>query len=196
MKHKGIYDALYALSQLKENGFKVAMFGLGPDECLAGYHYYKEPYGVKTWKKAHELFDPILDHFVDEEGDLIQQMNYMDITHYLPDHLQRGDAALMAHTIEGRYPYLDHRIVEKMFSYPPEWKIDKRALRLICSLPEYYLNAPKQGLSVDMPHIVKHELHEWIEDNIASLGAKLIPTNYKQRFFLACLNRFRELFSI
>ncbi len=46
-------------------------------------------------------------------------MTYMDLSHRLPElMLPRLDKMGMAHSIEGRVPFLDHRVVELMFSTP------------------------------------------------------------------------------
>jgi asparagine synthase (glutamine-hydrolysing) len=52
-------------------------------------------------------------------GNISAWMSYMDLQHRLPElMLPRLDKMGMAHSIEGRVPYLDHRIVELVFSVP------------------------------------------------------------------------------
>jgi asparagine synthase (glutamine-hydrolysing) len=62
----------------------------------------------------------------------------------------QGDRAAMAGSVEGRYPYLDHTLVEFANRLPPQWKIhglsEKHVLRraLADLLPPEILHRPKQ----------------------------------------------------
>ena len=62
----------------------------------------------------------------------------------------QGDRAAMAASIEGRYPYLDHRVIEFAGRLPPSWKIrgleEKHILRraLADLLPKEIAARPKQ----------------------------------------------------
>ncbi len=57
------------------------------------------------------------------------QAQYLETTHLLPAYIlsSQGDRVSMAHSVEGRYPFLDHRLVEFAARIPPKMKI--RALR-------------------------------------------------------------------
>ena len=60
----------------------------------------------------------------------------------------------MAHSVEGRVPFLDHKLVEYAAMLPDEWKLSrfttKRVLREAVSglLPESILERPKMGFPV------------------------------------------------
>ena len=62
----------------------------------------------------------------------------------------QGDRAAMAHSVEGRFPYLDHRVIEFGNRLPPHWKIrgltEKYLLRraLVGLLPPEILQRTKQ----------------------------------------------------
>ncbi len=71
------------------------------------------------------LFQDVVEHhykdFLNKRGksDLSNWMTYMDLKQRLPElMLPRLDRMGMAHSIEGRVPYLDHRVVELVFSTP------------------------------------------------------------------------------
>jgi asparagine synthase (glutamine-hydrolysing) len=62
----------------------------------------------------------------------------------------QGDRVAMANSVEGRFPYLDHRLIEFAARVPPSWKIagltEKYLLRraLAGLLPEEILKRTKQ----------------------------------------------------
>ena len=52
-------------------------------------------------------------------------MNYIEVKRYLHDQLLRDtDVFSMAHSIEARVPYLDHVLVERLWSVAPSLKLD------------------------------------------------------------------------
>lgn len=56
-------------------------------------------------------------------GDPTGWMSWMDLRFRLPElMLPRVDKMGMAFSIEGRVPFLDHRIAELVFALPPEWR--------------------------------------------------------------------------
>ena len=62
----------------------------------------------------------------------------------------QGDRVAMANSVEGRFPFLDHRLIEFANRLPPQWKIrgltEKHILRRAVAdlLPESILNRSKQ----------------------------------------------------
>ncbi|MFH0806281.1 MAG: asparagine synthase (glutamine-hydrolyzing), partial [Candidatus Brennerbacteria bacterium] len=57
-------------------------------------------------------------------SDLLQQMTYVEIQNRLPELLlARADKMAMAHSLEGRVPFLDTRLVELAFNMPTGIKI-------------------------------------------------------------------------
>src|SRR5438874_803071 len=66
--------------------------------------------------------------------DYVEQMMYLDSVTYLPDDiLVKLDRVTMATSLEGRVPFLDHRLVEFAWSLPLTMKVrgttGKRILR-------------------------------------------------------------------
>jgi asparagine synthase (glutamine-hydrolysing) len=91
----------------------------------------------------------------------------VDIETYLPgDLLVKIDIATMAHSLEARSPFLDHRLLELAARLPPEMKLQrgsgkrilKRALRGI--VPDVVLDRPKMGFGVPLKHWFRGELAE------------------------------------
>ena len=87
----------------------------------------------------------------------LQRMQYVDLATALPDNLLvKVDRMLMAHGVEGRVPFLDHRVVEFGLALPDALKISrgrgKDFIRRWAAqyLPQGHLRAPKRGFSVPM----------------------------------------------
>jgi asparagine synthase (glutamine-hydrolysing) len=100
--------------------------------------------------------------------DGINRYLFVDQHYFLPDDiLYKCDRMSMAHSLEVRPPFLDHRIVEFAAKLPPALKIKgrttKRVLRELArtKLPAEILNRPKEGL--DIP------AHEWLRGPLRPL---------------------------
>lgn len=82
----------------------------------------------------------------------LSQAQYLETSHLLPGYIlsSQGDRMAMAHAVEGRFPFLDHRVVEFAASLPPELKLrglrEKHILREAARdlLPESIGDRPKQ----------------------------------------------------
>jgi asparagine synthase (glutamine-hydrolysing) len=87
----------------------------------------------------------------------LERAQYLEMTTFLSPYLlsSQGDRMAMAHGVEGRYPFLDRRVVEFCAKLPTSWKLrglrDKRLLRKmavglipdgICSRPKKPYRAP------------------------------------------------------
>src|SRR5207253_10184730 len=91
-----------------------------------------------------------------------------DQKYYLPDDiLYKVDRMSMAHSLEVRPPFLDHRIVEFAAALPEELKINGSELKFILrrlmrdKLPQSILQRPKMGF--DIP------VHDWFRGVLKSL---------------------------
>ena len=102
-------------------------------------------------------------------------------TYLLDDILQKVDRATMTHSLEGREPMLDHRILEFAARLPNNYKyykgIKKRILRDITHdyIPKELLDRPKMGFAVPIASWLKKELKDYVnhyinEERIASQG--------------------------
>jgi asparagine synthase (glutamine-hydrolysing) len=89
----------------------------------------------------------------------------VEVNTYLPgDLLVKMDIATMAHSLEARSPFLDHRLMEFAASLPAELKrsgadgkrILKRAMR--GKLPDEVLDRPKMGFNVPLARWFRTEL--------------------------------------
>lgn len=115
---------------------------------------------------VRNLFDSDLPA-ADENGSLNRYLAF-DQHYYLPDDiLQKVDRMSMAHSMEVRPPFLDHRIVEFAARLPEHMKIDGRQHKVVLKrlmrdkLPAAVLRRPKTGL--DIP------AHDWLRGALRTL---------------------------
>jgi asparagine synthase (glutamine-hydrolysing) len=102
------------------------------------------------------------------QSQLLNRYLFVDQHYYLPDDiLYKCDRMSMAHSLEVRPPFLDHRLVDFAARLPAQLKIKgkttKRVLRELVSkkLPPEIMNRPKEGL--DIP------AHEWLRGPLRPL---------------------------
>lgn len=116
-------------------------------------------YGVleETYKEIDRL---------DPEADFLKRITYLELKHRLPELLlARADRMTMAHSIEGRVPFLDRRLVELALQIPTALKcknnepkhILKKAVEGI--IPPELIWRKKQGFSTAMS--------EWLQPQSA-----------------------------
>ncbi len=137
-------------------GVKVMLDGQGADEALAGYHDYLAPYlaGLvrrgrfgEAWRELRAIRQRhgyriagavravarvLLSN--DRELASVSALSYAQLTHSnLQMMLRSADRSSMAHSVESRVPFIDHRVVEFSLGLPDAFKIGggvtKRVLR-------------------------------------------------------------------
>jgi asparagine synthase (glutamine-hydrolysing) len=108
--------------------------------------------------------DALKDAFEHADGDHLDRMLYADSKIRLPDHpVMITDRMTMAHGLETRSPFMDHRLAEFAASLPTSLKVRGRSLRWIQRklaaryLPAAILDRPKQGFSSALPYILRNE---------------------------------------
>lgn len=104
------------------------------------------------------------DPFEALQGDPVDRMLYADSKVRLPDHpVMITDRMTMAHGLEARSPFMDHKVAEFAARLPWTLKIRGRSLRYIQRklaaryLPAEILNRPKQGFSSALPYLLRDE---------------------------------------
>jgi len=107
-------------------------------------------------------------------NNFVEQMQLTDANFYLPgDILTKVDRASMAHSLEMRVPFLDHRIVEFAFNLPTNLKIHQGQTKIILrnilkeKIDEKVFNRPKMGFGVPLADWLRGELKDWAWDLIS-----------------------------
>ncbi len=105
----------------------------------------------------------------------LNDLLYTDVGLVLPDDmLTKVDRMSMAHGLEVRVPFLDHRVVEFAFRLGTEAKIKDGVRKRILQdtfreiLPESLYNRPKKGFEVPLLSWLRKDLKGLIHDDLLS----------------------------
>jgi asparagine synthase (glutamine-hydrolysing) len=112
----------------------------------------------------------IREPFERARGDLVDRMLYADSKVRLPDHpVMITDRMSMAHGLEARSPFMDHRLAAFAARLRSTLKIRGRSLRVVQRrlaaryLPKDVLARPKQGFASALPYILRKEYRQLYE---------------------------------
>ncbi|WP_439183626.1 asparagine synthase (glutamine-hydrolyzing) [Carboxylicivirga taeanensis] len=108
---------------------------------------------------SERLFEEVKGYSVLEKAQLIESRLFM--SGYLLS--SQGDRMAMANSVEGRYPFLDHRVVEFCATLPDDYKIkglnEKVLLKTMMQnqLPPSVINRPKQAYRAPVAQSLVHD---------------------------------------
>jgi asparagine synthase (glutamine-hydrolysing) len=146
-------------------------------ESLSYFYFteaFREPlYGDKL-KAGLNGFDPeeaIYAYFDDNNAaELVDKMLFADSMVRLPDHsVMILDRTTMAHGLEARSPFMDHKLVEFVAQIPASLKVRGRTLRYLQTriaeryLPPALRQRKKQGFSSPLPYLLADEFRYLFE---------------------------------
>jgi asparagine synthase (glutamine-hydrolysing) len=136
------------------------------------YFYFSDGFrnGLYTdkFRSSVKLFDPeacIKDYFdSDNATEVIDKMLYADSMVRMPDHpIMILDRMTMAHGLEARSPFLDHKLAEFCASIPSKFKVSGTKRRYIQVelakkyLPPALIKKKKQGFSSPLTYLLADE---------------------------------------
>lgn len=207
--------ATYMIAETVRQYVKVILVGEGADELFAGYSWHRlagpgfafVPQALKsrayfylnTFYRRQNKQPCIYKEFKQRfslEGcrrDFLSRMMFFELENLLPNCLlMKVDKMTMAHSIEARAPFLDHKLIELAAALPAKFKIrnsvNKYILRKFMEdkLPDEIVNRRKRGFLVPITKWLNGGLKKYAEDML------LRPDS-----FSACalgLERIRPLF--
>ena len=121
-------------------------------------------------------------------GTDLNKILYTDAVTYEVCQLTKVDTMTMAWSLEARCPFVDHELVELIFSFPDRIKIGlaggKRVLREMGKdlLPKRILERPKRGFTVPLKYWFRDELKDYAREKI--LNGKLSDLGWIRKPFL------------
>ena len=136
------------------------------------YFYFSDKYkkNIYTEKLRKEVagFDPeqcLVEYFgCDNADELIDKMLYVDSMTRMPDHPNMIlDRMTMAHGLEARSPFLDHKLAEFCAKIPTRYKVNGTKLRFVQTelakkyLPKEMFSKKKQGFSSGLPYLLENQ---------------------------------------
>jgi asparagine synthase (glutamine-hydrolysing) len=124
--------------------------------------------------------------------DKLNALLWLDIHTYLCDDiLLMTDRMSSANALEVRVPFLDHKLVEMMFTVPFSYKLpgkDKKHMLkkyLMQHLPRDLVNRPKQGFGIP--------LQVWIKDRLKDFFAGLFEGDLARKEDFISMDLAREM---
>ncbi len=120
-----------------------------------------------------------LDPYFDEAPNMLLGAAWADIHTYLPDDLMtKVDIASMAHSLESRSPFLDHKLMEWAATIPAHQRFEGREPKSLLKkamephLPHDLMYRPKMGFGVPIDLWLRGEMKEYAYDTLLSGTAK------------------------
>jgi asparagine synthase (glutamine-hydrolysing) len=175
-----------------ELGIKVLLDGNGMDEGWGGYDYYQKANGVDLSKGPvqgaaqvfnlesclnedfkHQVITPPQLQF--HSNPLINMQLRDLLMSKIPRSMRFADRNSMAHSIELREPFLDHRIIELGLNQPKENKIQgangKYLIRKVAKklMPNQVSEAPKRAVQTPQREWLGSDLSNWAGPLIGEL---------------------------
>jgi len=178
----GAFDAVWPVSFAKVSfDFKARQFlrshRRGADRAHAAWRTIFTDDDIRTLVRPEhtairdaDAFEHVRPH-LDEVRDChyLDRAQYVDIKTWLTDDiLVKVDRVTMAHSLEARAPFLDHRILEFAASLPPDWRLRglrrKHILKVAQKrhVPAGVIDRPKRGFNAPVSH--------WLAGPLAELG--------------------------
>ncbi|MFN8008875.1 MAG: asparagine synthase (glutamine-hydrolyzing) [Terriglobia bacterium] len=184
---KRLYPYLPGL-QKQSSAYLTAFFGKNLADTNDPFYSHRPRWGVTASVKSffsREMRERLRDYDpVEELRNLVpaeftgwhplSQAQYLEAAFLLPGYIlsSQGDRMGMANAVEGRFPFLDHRVIQFAASLPPEVKLnrlrEKHVLRLGASnlLPNAVIERYKQPYRAPdhLPFISKGKFVEFAQD--------------------------------
>lgn len=108
----------------------------------------------ERFDEAHNVYGPLEEYIDPAIGGWhpLCRAQYLEISLFLSGYLlsTQGDRMMMGNSVEGRFPFLDHRVVEFAATIPPEYKLNGLNEKYILKkafadyIPDEITNRPKQ----------------------------------------------------
>jgi len=152
--------------------------------------YRKKLMGIEDKNETEKEFKKYFENIT--KKNYLNKITYMDIKTRLPYYLlHKVDKMSMAHAIEARVPFLDHRLVEFSFKIPAKYKIKQGGKYILKKafkdrLPKEIINREKQ------PFLVP--LNKWYEEKLKEIAPQIFEQSevFKKYFDIKAIRDIAE----
>jgi asparagine synthase (glutamine-hydrolysing) len=197
-----LYPDIFCKENSRSQSFLENFFRRGlPDVNSPAYSH------IIRWENTAQIrgfFTQEIQDLVDKEGDFVNRFldtlpsdfmswdplsraQYTEISIFLSNYLlsSQGDRMAMAHAVEGRFPFLDHRVVEFACRVPPRFRLralrEKFILRKAASkvIPPELANRPKRPYRAPISRcFLENPAKDYVEELLS--GSVLRQSGYFQ----------------
>jgi asparagine synthase (glutamine-hydrolysing) len=186
----GLISTKLLCQAIEQKGIKVLLLGEGSDEIFGGYSWYglsQMPFslvpalgrnGLYYYSISRNVTKSFYDHTkfwhtsTPNTTDIFRDITKRELFVQLPNHLlMKVDKGSMSHSIEARVPYLDHILIEYVYSLPQSYKLqgvwfdgkkqnEKRILRDVAAkyLPRNTALRKKKGFMLPMRNVLYSDI--------------------------------------
>jgi len=157
---------------LMSNVFKVDK-KLIPQALFKSYFISSQEHNNNLFNFRSQYKNTSFDNDFLDFNDILSIPLAIDYTMYLQnDILTKVDRATMSVSLEGREPFLDHRIIEFVAQLPSEYKYGKTQKMILKDIvhkyvPKALMDRPKSGFSVPLDSWLKNDLYYLINENLS-----------------------------
>lgn len=147
-------------------------------------------FGALDWAQAQALlaprwrapdFESALPRWPPTPGNTpLREILAFDQRSWLPDNLlERGDRMTMAASIEARMPFMDHRLLDLVSTWPDRCRVRGRQTKWVLRaalrevLPPAILERRKVGFKVPVNEWFRHSMRDYVLDLVASPAARI-----------------------
>lgn len=131
-------------------------------ENLLSDEYKTNFYRSSSYDAIKNYYDELKE--IDNSADFLKRTAYLEIKHRLPEFLlARADKMTMAHSIEGRVPFLEKQLVELAMQIPAGIKLKNNETKHVLKeavkgiIPEEIINRKKQGFGTPISEWLRAE---------------------------------------
>ena len=142
---------------------------LSPEERYLEWASFMESEHVKSLTCHDSIINPVIDNSFENFEDFLKADFQLVLAN---DMLKKVDLMSMGNSLEVRTPFLDHHLVEYVFSLPTNYKIDNNSKKKILKdafkddLPINIFNRKKHGFEVPMEKWFQNELKSYLKSKI------------------------------
>jgi asparagine synthase (glutamine-hydrolysing) len=138
-------------------------------------NYFSDQYKLDT--KEHQPIDHLISHFPKNFNKLnhLSQAQWLETNIFMSGYLlsSQGDRMAMANSVEGRYPFLDHRVIEFCTKLMPDFKLDglyeKKLMKRMMKdkLPAPIIDRPKQAYRAPVASSFLTSIPEYFHETLS-----------------------------